>query len=334
MLNNNPLVSIVSPCYNGEKYLNIYLDSILNQTYSNIELIIVDDASMDNSLDIINSYIEKFEQRGYKLICIVQSENKGQAAAINVALPLVSGEYMMWMDSDDYFYPEAIEKKLGIMLMNPNIDFCLCEGDIVNEKNLNQTIGKLRRKKPIVKDDFFSDLIYTKNVVFGPGTIFVKMDSLKRVIPTLHIYEGREGQNWQLMLPLAYSCKFDYIEESLFKYIVHGDSHSHMRRTYIDQIKREENFIVLKENTIDNIVDMSEAEKSFWKKASFWFHKRRELQISSSNHKFKEFLSIKKLLKKQGVKISIKESYLLNSMRGYLSSIKFFIKTRINRESA
>ena len=109
------LVSIISPCYNGEKYLPYFLDSILNQTYNNIELLLVDDASTDNTLKVVNGYKEKFEARGYKLRIFSLEKNSGQAAAINRALTEYNGEYVEWMDSDDIFLPYAIEKKVDFL---------------------------------------------------------------------------------------------------------------------------------------------------------------------------------------------------------------------------
>ena len=119
------LVSIISPCYNGEKYLPAFLDSVLSQTYPSIELIVVNDASEDKTQEILEKYVDEFKKRDYSLIVINQKENKGQAAAINAGLKLISGSFMTWMDSDDIFYPDAIEKKVKFLKENRNIDFVL-----------------------------------------------------------------------------------------------------------------------------------------------------------------------------------------------------------------
>ena len=118
------LVSIISPCYNGERYLVPFLDSVFAQTYSLIELILVDDASVDHTQDIVKSYIPLFQSRGYTLTYLRQEENKGQAAAINTGLKFVSGEYLSWMDSDDILYPEAIEKKICFLKKKYGVGFC------------------------------------------------------------------------------------------------------------------------------------------------------------------------------------------------------------------
>ena len=102
------LVSIITPCFNGEKLIFRLLDSVLKQDYQQIEMIVVDDGSMDKSKDVILSYVDKFTNRGYKL-CYLYQNNSGQASAINKALPLVKGEFIAWPDCDDYYkYADSI----------------------------------------------------------------------------------------------------------------------------------------------------------------------------------------------------------------------------------
>lgn len=88
---------------------------------------------------------------------------------------------------------------------------------------------------------------------------------VKKAIPDLDIYESREGQNWQLMLPLAYCCSVGYLDEVLFKYVVHTDSHSHTKRTLEQEYKRRDNFYKLQCETIDKIGTMQKNEKEYWK---------------------------------------------------------------------
>ena len=91
-MEKNPLVSIISPCYNGEKYLLPFLKSLLEQDYAPIELIFVNDGSTDGTEQIVLSYKERLSEKGIELQYIYQ-ENAGQAAAINCGLKVFSGEY-------------------------------------------------------------------------------------------------------------------------------------------------------------------------------------------------------------------------------------------------
>lgn len=315
------LVSIISPVYNGERYIANFLDSVLEQTYENIELIIVDDGSTDNTDKIVKSYKGKFDNCQYKLIYMQQSENKGQAAAINVGLKVFSGFFLMWMDSDDILYPEAIEKKVNYLKKNPNMDFVLNKGEIVDYLNVNKPIGILERKHHNTEERFFEDLLSEHNVVFCPGTIMVRRESLTKAIPDLHIYESREGQNWQLMLPLAYTCKHGYLDEILFKYVVHNDSHSHMKRDYDKEIKRRDNFYILQVETIEKIVGMSDEEKEYWLKFADDRRHYTQFIIANRFHKYRESKRLKKLIGND-IKISYKNRFIVIDIYNFLRKIK------------
>lgn len=305
----NKLVSIISPCYNGAKYVKQFLDSVLTQTYPAIELIFIDDASTDETFNIINSYVPLFAEKGYSLLYKRMKINCGQAAAINVGLQLFSGDYVAWMDSDDILYCDAIVKKVAF-LCEKNVDFVISAGEVVLENNLDKPIGRLERKVK-KQDSFFKDLLDEHNVVYGPGTILVKTEFLKTAIPDLHIFESREGQNWQLMLPIVYSGKAGYLSEVLFKYVVHEDSHSHISRTYEEVIKRRDNFYVLQKETILKIPTMPSSEKDYW--LSYIYNR---MLISKLNNaivfnRYDEYKEYKKQLIERNVKLDIGKSYLL-----------------------
>ena len=114
------LVSIISPCYNGAKYLSPFLESVLSQTYRPLELIFVDDASTDNTVELVESYRKKFRQADIELKLLRQTVNQGQAAAINRGLPEIRGEYLMWIDSDDIMLPTNTEEKVQFLEQHPD----------------------------------------------------------------------------------------------------------------------------------------------------------------------------------------------------------------------
>ena len=97
---NTPLVSIIVPVYNVEAYIERCLDSITNQSYNNIELIIIDDGSTDRSSEIIKKYTDS--------AIIITQKNKGQASARNSGLRKAHGKYICFVDSDDYLFVDAI----------------------------------------------------------------------------------------------------------------------------------------------------------------------------------------------------------------------------------
>lgn len=145
----SPLVSIMTPCYNGENYVGRYLDSVLAQTYDNIELVIVNNGSTDNTAAIIKSYIPKFEAKGYKLI-YVSKEFGPMALNYNFMMDKLTGEFISWCDSDDFFTLDSFEKRVNFLLKNPQYDFCMCQMYTVDEKDVTKVTGVLKRNPPPV----------------------------------------------------------------------------------------------------------------------------------------------------------------------------------------
>lgn len=102
---NSPLISVIIPIYNTEKYLAQCVDSVLNQTYQNYEIILVDDGSTDKSGKICDAYAEKDNR-----ITVVHKSNSGQSSARNAALDIAKGKYIYFLDSDDYIGDKLLEK--------------------------------------------------------------------------------------------------------------------------------------------------------------------------------------------------------------------------------
>lgn len=257
-MNTLPLVSIITPCYNGANYLNGYFMGILSQYHKNIELIFVNDGSTDSTEEIALKYGEKMKQQGMQFVYIYQ-ENSGQACAMNKGLACFKGDYLMWLDADDILMPDNISKKLSFLQENKEYGMVLNEIQLVDATDLEKKIGSMKRVKPSGEDNFFEDLLFCRNVVYGPGTILVRRECVLEAIPSLHIYESREGQNWQMILPLAYHCKCGYIEEELLKCVSHEDSHSRKERSMKECFVREDNFITLCSETVRNIPKIAHA---------------------------------------------------------------------------
>lgn len=102
---SKPLISIIVPVYNTEQYLSKCLDSLINQTYKNIEIICVNDGSTDNSADILNEYDKKD-----KRVRMISQKNCGLSATRNTGLKNCCGEYVMFLDSDDWIDFDTCEK--------------------------------------------------------------------------------------------------------------------------------------------------------------------------------------------------------------------------------
>lgn len=124
-MEKNPKVTIVIPVYNGEQYVSQAIDSALAQTYKNIEILVVNDGSTDNTENIALSYEDKIKY--------IKKENGGVASALNIAIKEMSGEYFSWLSHDDLYLPTKIEKEVEALssLKNKNT-IIACNVDIVS----------------------------------------------------------------------------------------------------------------------------------------------------------------------------------------------------------
>lgn len=125
---NRAVVSIVIPVHNGEKYIKESIDSCLAQTYSNIEILVVDDKSTDSTLEILKGY-------GEKITVLPVEKQNGLGNVINIGIRASKGKYIARMDADDIMYPDRIEKQVEYLENNPS---CVAVGgqiDIINENS-------------------------------------------------------------------------------------------------------------------------------------------------------------------------------------------------------
>jgi glycosyltransferase involved in cell wall biosynthesis len=123
-MGNTPRVSVLMSAYNAEKYIAEAIDSILNQTFSDFEFIVINDGSTDTTAEIVRSYTDP------RIVFIDNAENQGLIAALNQGLDMCRGEYIARMDADDVSLPERFEKQIRFMDANPEIgvlgtDYCI-----------------------------------------------------------------------------------------------------------------------------------------------------------------------------------------------------------------
>lgn len=231
-----PLVSIVSPCFNGAAYIDRFFNSVFVQTWTRIELIFVDDGSVDDTLEIAESWREKLEGRGISFR-VFTHPNGGQASALNLGLAYVSGKYLMWPDSDDLLDPRNIEVKVNYLESHPAIGLVVCDVVHVMEDDLDHIVHKT------VFDDshprLFDGLIRENSESFCSGIAYMaRTDALFNAIGGRRIYESRSGQNWQLLFPLTYHYDCGFVHENLATYVVRVNSHSRSYNSLADQLKR------------------------------------------------------------------------------------------------
>lgn len=129
---NAPLISLIVPMFNVEKYVSRCIACIKNQTYCNLEVILVDDGSTDNTYEICKREIEEVES-----IRLIHTENHGVSAARNIGIGHAKGEYVAFADADDYFFEDYIEFMVNIA-RKYNADIAMCDYIKISEKNLEK----------------------------------------------------------------------------------------------------------------------------------------------------------------------------------------------------
>lgn len=148
--NKKGLISVIIPVYNGSRFIHKAIESILEQTYKKIELILVDDGSTDNSLSVLNTYKHK-----YKNIVLISQKNQGAGIARNIGLNKASGEFLMFLDQDDYLEKNAL-KKLNQSIKDKKYNF-VCFGSKFLKKNGHLEAYLKYKEKEILGKDILID---------------------------------------------------------------------------------------------------------------------------------------------------------------------------------
>lgn len=246
-------VSIVVPCYNGEKYIVRFLESILGQTYDNLLLILVNDGSNDHTEEIVLEYKDKLNKGGKELIYLKQ-ENQGQAAALNTGLKMIKGEYLLWMDSDDEISENFIETRVQFLESHKEYAFCYGNVEFIKDDESKKVLQVLEERSLISKEQFLENVLYAKNMFFT-GYV-VRVSAIERILKNGDIYTGRGGQNAQLLIPLVWYYEIPgYVNEGVYRYYVRDSSHSHSKNTSEKIIRQLENYEEIVVQTLKKISD-------------------------------------------------------------------------------
>lgn len=261
-MQNNPLVSIITPCYNSERWINRYLDSIVSQTYDNIELIIINDGSCDGTESIVLSRKDELERKGVRLIYRKQ-QNKGLGGAINAGLKEISGEFFTWCDSDNFYTMDYVKTKAEFFKSHPEFDIVRCDGYIVNQSDISKPIRKMAAfNTDKYNQKLFLNALMAKNFHFGCAML--RTEAFDRINKSREIYPSREGQNWQLLLPMFYYYKSGYIDKPMFYFVYRNDSVSNItsQKGLPDKLGQIEEYQRIIYNTLDTMqLDDSERKR-------------------------------------------------------------------------
>ena len=199
------LVSVIIPVYNAERVIKTTLESVFAQTYSDIEIILVDDCSSDNSQSIIEEYAKKHPE----IVYFRQSTNQGAGAARNKALELAKGQYVAFLDADDFWYPEKTEKQITL-LKEKNGAFSYTAIEMIDDD------GIVVKKKRKIKDKVTYNFLL-KNTMIATSTVLID----RKIKGDFRMPLRRGGQDYATWLMLLRDGTIAYgINEVLEQYRV------------------------------------------------------------------------------------------------------------------
>jgi len=205
LLDKNPLVSVIMPVYNGEKTLQRAIDSILNQTYSHLELVIVDDGSTDSSAKIIKEINDP-------RIRLIQQENKGAAASRNRGFAESQGEFITFLDTDDLWLPQKIETELNTLSKyNQREAFVYSGYSAFDENKRLFNLPKIRHDS----GNIFGAMLWNEGMII-PGNLMVHRSIFEAIggFPAHYRYH----EDWYFSMEMAHRFKGFSTGERLLLY--------------------------------------------------------------------------------------------------------------------
>jgi len=211
-MKKQPLVSIVMPCYNCEKFIEDSINSVLNQSYANFELIVVDDISTDTTVDII----KKISKKDKRVKLFILDKKGGAAIARNKAIKEAKGKYVAFLDSDDLWKKEKLKKQVSFMEKN-NIDF-----SYTNYEQIDENGNKLNIMRTSPKKLTFFRMKLGNSI----GCLTVMYNSEKTGL--IQIGDIKKRNDYALWLKILEKVKKGYLlDECLSEYRISNNSISH-----------------------------------------------------------------------------------------------------------
>lgn len=206
------LVSIMMPAYNAEGYIGQAIESVLAQSYTQWELVIVDDGSTDRTAEVASRYTDP-------RIKLLRQGNGGEASARNTALRNMQGEFLAFLDSDDLFLPDHLESTVGYLLGHSQVDGVYTDGYYIDQaENRLQTLSS-RRRGPF-EGNLFEEVVYGSDV-FGPPACVV----LRTILISKYGLRFDEniviGPDWDFFTKYADLAIFGYIDQITCLYRLH-----------------------------------------------------------------------------------------------------------------
>lgn len=241
-LNTLPLVSVVMPNYNNKDYLPLAVESILNQTYSNLELIIVDGHSTDGSIEIIESYISKD-----KRVKLIYDNGKGVGAATIIGCNEAKGEFIARMDSDDISNLDRIEREVSFLMANPEYVLVASAMEYIDEDG-----NYIGRDFTLTNEKVIKKVIKKRNVINQPMAMF-RMDAYKKSGGYVPLIFVEDRVFWCRLSKYGKIKNFSF---TLGKYRILGNSLCHTYNPYENVLLELRNKMVADNDILPSDVEL------------------------------------------------------------------------------
>lgn len=227
-INKDPIISVIMPVYNAEKYLDEAIQSILNQTYKDFEFIIINDGSTDDSLKIIEDYAKQDNR-----IVLINRENRGLITSLNEGLERANGTYLARMDADDISLPERFQQQLEYMEKN-ELDICGCHYFLINEVGAYIDCAIV----PLKNNSFLYYLSVT--TPFAHPSVMIKKSFIEKNKIAYGKGQCKYAEDYDLWIYFwEKSAKFGNVDLFLFKYRHLTNSLSKKNRNQISREKKK-----------------------------------------------------------------------------------------------
>lgn len=211
----SPLVSVIIPAYNTELYIGPALESVLSQTYQNIEVLVVDDGSQDRTAEIVESFVQQDSR-----VQLFRQKNAGVAAARNLAIAHAQGEYIAPIDADDIWYPQKLEKQVQCMLRSgPEVGLVYTWSVHIDEAGA--IIGQYNLKRAYKPEGFIYPILVYSNFLDNASNPLIRRTCIDKVggfNPGLRAQNAQGCEDWELYLRIADAYEFRVVPEFLVGY--------------------------------------------------------------------------------------------------------------------
>lgn len=205
-------VSVITPVYNGEKFIGQAIETVLTQTWQDWELIIINDGSTDQTATIVERYQDS-------RIRVIHQTNQGEGAARNTGLENAQGEYVAWLDADDSYLPNALADGVAYLDKNPQIGVVYADGWICDEHNQN-LMRLSEHRMGFFTGDVLEQVVLSNSLITVPSCTMIRRQVVEKVL--LQFDSALKfGTDWDFWIRLARTTQFGYLDKVVCRYRVH-----------------------------------------------------------------------------------------------------------------